>query len=55
MDWFHRQHAVVQILGGVFTALIVALTLWLLGALDWSAELVGIERDWLNSPVGIGS
>jgi uncharacterized protein (TIGR02611 family) len=55
MDWFHRQHAVVQILGGVFTALIVALTLWLLSALDWSAELVGIERDWLNSPVGIGS
>jgi uncharacterized protein (TIGR02611 family) len=55
MDWFHRQNAVVQILGGVFTALIVALTLWLLGALDWSAELVGIERDWLNSPVGIGS
>jgi uncharacterized protein (TIGR02611 family) len=55
MDWFHRQNAVVQILGGVFTALIVALTLWLLSALDWSAELVGIERDWLNSPVGIGS
>jgi uncharacterized protein (TIGR02611 family) len=55
MDWFHRQHAVVQILGGVFTALIVAATLWLLGALDWSAELVGIEHQWLNSPIGIGS
>jgi uncharacterized protein (TIGR02611 family) len=55
MDWFHRQHAIVQILGGVFTALIVALTLWLLGALDWTAEFVGYEREWLNSPIGIGS
>jgi len=55
MDWFHQRHAAVQILGGVFTALIVAVTLWLLGALDWSAELVGIEQEWLNSPIGIGS
>ena len=55
MDWFHRQHAIVQILGGLLTALIVALTLWLLGALDWTAELVGIEHNWLNSPIGIGS
>jgi uncharacterized protein (TIGR02611 family) len=55
MDWFHRQHAVVQILGGVLTAVFVALTLWLLGALDWTAELVGLEHEWLNSPIGIGS
>jgi uncharacterized protein (TIGR02611 family) len=55
MDWFHGQHAGVQILGGVFTALIVAVTLWLLGALDWSAELFGIEHRWLNSPIGLGS
>jgi uncharacterized protein (TIGR02611 family) len=54
MDWFHRQHAIVQILGGVLTALIVAVTLWLLGALDWSAELVGFEHPWLNSPIGVG-
>jgi uncharacterized protein (TIGR02611 family) len=54
MDWFHRQHAFVQILAGVFTALIVAVTLWFLGALDWSAELVGIDHDWFNSPIGIG-
>lgn len=54
MDWFHRQHAIVQILGGVFTALVVAVTLWLLGALDWSAELIGFKHEWLNSPIGIG-
>jgi uncharacterized protein (TIGR02611 family) len=54
MDWFHRQSAVVQILSGVLTALIVAATLWLLGALDWTAELVGLDYSWLNSPIGIG-
>ncbi len=54
MDWFHGQGKFVQILGGVFTALVVAVTLWLLGALDWSAELVGIEHTRLNSPIGVG-
>lgn len=55
MDWFHRQHIAVQALGGVFTALVVVATLWLLGAVDWGAELVGIDWSWLNSPLGIGS
>ena len=54
MTWFHRRGTFVQILGGAFTALIVAATLWLLGALDWSAELVGIDHQWLNSPIGVG-
>ena len=54
MDWFHRQGKFVQILGGVSTALIVAATLWLFGALDWCGELVGIEYPWLNSPIGVG-
>jgi uncharacterized protein (TIGR02611 family) len=55
MDWFHRQGRLVQVLGGVCTALVVAATLWLLGALDWSAELVGINHPWLRSPIGLGS
>jgi uncharacterized protein (TIGR02611 family) len=54
MDWFHRQGRFVQILGGLLTALIVALTLWLLGAADWTAELVGVDQRWLNSPIGVG-
>jgi uncharacterized protein (TIGR02611 family) len=54
MAWFHRQGPLVQIFGGVLTALIVALTLWLLGALDFAGELVGINSDVLNSPIGVG-
>ena len=55
MDWFHDQHIAIQVLGGIFTALIVVATLWLLGALDWTAEFIGIDWPWLNSPIGIGS
>lgn len=54
MDWFHRQGPLVQIIGGVLTALIVAATLWLLGALDFAGDLVGIHSDVLNSPIGLG-
>jgi len=55
MDLFHDQHIAIQVLGGIFTALIVAVTLWLLGAVDWTADLVGVDWPWLNSPIGIGS
>lgn len=54
MDWFQSQPAWVQVLGGLFTALIVALTLWLLGALDWGAELIGLDPNRFNSPIGFG-
>lgn len=55
MDRFHRQGRFVQVLGGLLSVMIVALTLWLLGVLDWSGELVGVEHPWLNSPIGLGS
>jgi hypothetical protein len=54
MDWFHRQPAWVQVVGGLLTALFVGATLWLLGALDWGAELVGLNHHWFNSPIGFG-
>ena len=55
MDWVGRQGRFVQVLGAVVTASIVVATLWLLGALDWTAELVGIEQPWLGSPIGVGN
>jgi len=54
MDWFGRQHIAIKAIGGIFTALIVAGTLWLLGAADWTAEFVGFDWPWLNSPIGLG-
>ena len=55
MDWFARQGLWVKILGVVFTAAVVVVTLWLFGALNFAAKLVGLEWPWLQSPIGIGS
>lgn len=55
MAWFREQHILVQCLGGVFTCVVVVLTLWLLGAVGWVAVLVGIDWPWLKSPIGVGA
>lgn len=55
MDWFKRQGLWVQVLGAVFTAAIVVGTLWLLGAIDFAGELVHVEHEWMDSPIGIGA
>ncbi len=55
MDWFKAQGFWVQALGFLLTAAVVVGTLWLLGALSWSAKLVGVEWPWLKSPIGVGS
>ncbi|WP_319453960.1 MULTISPECIES: TIGR02611 family protein [unclassified Mycobacterium] len=55
MDWFKAQGLWVQALGFVLTAAVVVGTLWLLGALSWTAGLFGIEWPWLKSPIGLGS
>lgn len=55
MAWFKQQGWRVQALGVLFTAAIVVATLWMLGALDWAGELVNIEQEWLDSPLGIGA
>lgn len=55
MAWFKSQGLWVQVLGAVFTAAVVLGTLWLFGAVHFVAELLGIDRDWMQSPIGIGS
>jgi len=55
MNWFKVQGLWVRALGFILTAAVVVGTLWLLGALTWSAKLVGVESSWLKSPIGIGS
>ncbi len=55
MEWFKRQGLWVQALGAVFTVAIVLGTLWLLGAVDFAGEVVNIEHEWMDSPIGIGA
>ena len=55
MDWFKAQGLWVKVLGLMLTAVVVAATLWLLGALSLLAGLLGIEQSWLKSPIGLGS
>ena len=54
MARFRRQPAWVQALGAVLTAAVVVATLWFLGAIDWLADLVGLEHPLLRSPIGLG-
>ncbi|OLO98729.1 TIGR02611 family protein [Mycolicibacterium porcinum] len=55
MAWFDRQHIAVKGLSAAFTALVVVGTLWLFGAVGFAAGLVGLEQEWLKSPLGMGS
>lgn len=55
MAWFKRQGLWVQLLGAAFTCAVVVGTLWLLGALGWGAALIGLDHEWLKSPIGVGS
>lgn len=55
MAWFGRQHIAVKALSAAFTAGVVVLSLWGLGALYWFGDLVGFEPTWLKSPIGLGS
>lgn len=55
MSWLRRQRWWVQALGALFTAGVVVATLWLFGALAWSARLVGLYHPALASPLGFGA
>lgn len=55
MGWLRRQRWWVQALGALFTAGVVVATLWMLGALAWSARLVGLYHPALDSPFGLGA
>ncbi len=55
MSWFRQQSWWVQALGALFTAGVVVATLWLLGALAWSAKLIGLYHPALDSPIGLGA
>ena len=55
MGWFGRQSLWVRGAGALLTVMVVLGTLWMLGALDMMSGWVGLDRPWLQSPIGIGS
>ncbi|MEV0669922.1 TIGR02611 family protein [Mycobacterium sp. NPDC050441] len=55
MAWFDRQHVAVKGISAAFTGLVVVGTLWLFGVIGLTAGLVGLEQEWLKSPIGLGS
>lgn len=55
MEWFGGQPLWFRAVGTLLTALVVVGTLWLVGALDLIAGWVGVDQQWLESPIGIGS
>ena len=55
VGWLRQQSWWVQALSALVTAGVVVLTLWLLGALAWSAKLVGLYHPTLDSPLGLGA
>ena len=55
MAWFRARGLWVQAAGVVFTTAVVVATLWLLGAVGWAAQLIGLDWEVLKSPIGVGS
>jgi uncharacterized protein (TIGR02611 family) len=55
MSWFRSQGWWVQALGAVLTAAVVVATLWLVGAVEWTAGLLGLDHPALESPIGLGA
>lgn len=51
MQWLGRQHPAVRAAATLLTAAVTVATLWLLGSFGWVAGLVGLDWDWLKSPL----
>jgi uncharacterized protein (TIGR02611 family) len=52
-QWLKRQKLVVRGLVIAFTCLVVVLTLWLLNMYGFFDKLLGLNWQWLHSPLGI--
>jgi uncharacterized protein (TIGR02611 family) len=54
MAWLKEQGLWAQVLGAVLTCAVVVASVWLLGALAWMGNLIGLDWPWLRSPLGLG-
>ncbi|MGK8490978.1 TIGR02611 family protein [Nocardia asiatica] len=51
MAWYSGQGRVVQVAGAVATAALVVATLWILGTFGLVGSWIGVEWEWLRSPL----
>lgn len=49
--WLNRQHLSVRLIVLMFTGLVVAVTLWLLGGYGLINDWLHLHWDWLRSPL----
>lgn len=49
--WLKRQHVVVQLLVLAFTGLVIVTTVWLLNGFGIANHFLGLNQEWLNSPL----
>jgi uncharacterized protein (TIGR02611 family) len=55
MGWFRRRHMAVQGIATAFAVAVMVASLWMLGVIGWTANLVGWAWAWLTSPIGLGA
>jgi uncharacterized protein (TIGR02611 family) len=55
VGWFGSRGPWGRALGAVLTGAVVVGSLWVFGVLGWTSTMLGYERAWLNSPIGLGS
>jgi uncharacterized protein (TIGR02611 family) len=51
MAWYSGQGRAVQVAGAVGTAALVVATLWILGTFGLVGSWIGVEWEWLRSPL----
>jgi len=51
VNWLQQQPWIVRILVLALTGLVVVVTLWLLNAFALMAHFVGVDYQWLTSPL----
>ena len=52
-NWLKRQNATVRALFWCLTATVVVVTIWLLNGYGFIADFVGLDWDWVQSPLPI--
>ncbi|MGN2637152.1 TIGR02611 family protein [Nocardia takedensis] len=51
MDWYTARGPVLRVTAALATFLLVVVTLWILGTFGWIGGWIGVESEWLRSPL----